>query len=184
LVHGGTSGIGTTAIQLARAFGATVYASAGSAQKCRFCESLGCDAAFNYREEDFVERIKTLTEGRGVDVSLDMIGGDYLPRNLKCLALEGRLVQIALQHGPKSEMNLLPIMLNRLTVTGSTLRPRTVEQKQVIAQSLVEHVWPLIEAGKVRPVMDSNFPLERASEAHVLMERGTHTGKIVLVNSV
>jgi NADPH2:quinone reductase len=117
-------------------------------------------------------------------VILDMIGGDYLPRNLKCLALEGRLVQIALQHGPKSEMNLLPIMLNRLTVTGSTLRPRTVEQKQVIAQSLVEHVWPLIEAGKVRPVMDSNFPLERASEAHVLMERGTHTGKIVLVNSV
>jgi NADPH2:quinone reductase len=143
---------------------------------------LGCDAAFNYREEDFVERIKTLTEGRGVDVILDMIGGDYLPRNLKCLALEGRLVQIALQHGPKSEMNLLPIMLNRLTVTGSTLRPRTVEQKQVIAQSLAEHVWPLIEAGKVRPVMDSNFPLERASEAHILMERGTHTGKIVLVN--
>jgi NADPH2:quinone reductase len=182
LVHGGTSGIGTTAIQLARAFGATVYASAGSAQKCRFCESLGCEAALNYREEDFVERIKTLTEGRGVDVILDMIGGDYLPRNLKCLALEGRLVQIALQHGPKSEMNLLPIMLNRLTVTGSTLRPRTVEQKQVIAQSLAEHVWPLIEAGKVRPVMDSNFPLERASEAHILMERGTHTGKIVLVN--
>lgn len=182
LVHGGASGIGTTAIQLARAFGATVYATAGSAAKCEFCESLGCEAAINYRDEDFVERIKVLTARRGVDVILDMIGGDYLPRNLKCLALEGRLVQIALQHGPKSEINLVPLMLNRLTVTGSTLRPRSVEQKQVIAESLLERVWPLINAGQVRPIMDSDFPLSCASAAHELMERGTHTGKIVLVN--
>ena len=180
LVHGGSSGIGTTAVQLAAAFGAKAYATAGSDEKCRFCEQLGATAAINYREADFVARIEELTGGSGVDLILDMIGGDYLPRNLKCLATEGRLVQIALQHGPKVEMNLLPIMLNRLTVTGSTLRPRTVEQKAEIAASLRERVWPLLEAGTVRPIIHETFELERADAAHRLMESSQHIGKIML----
>ncbi|MDX1512454.1 MAG: NAD(P)H-quinone oxidoreductase [Gammaproteobacteria bacterium] len=180
LVHGGTSGIGTTAIQLARAFGATVFATAGSAEKCRACEELGADAAINYREEDFVERIGELTEGRGVDLILDMVAGDYLPRNLKCLATDGRLVQIALQKGPKVEMNLLPVMLNRLTITGSTLRPRSVSEKAGIAASLRKRVWPLLSQGKVAPVIHETFPLARAADAHALMESSRHIGKILL----
>ena len=180
LVHGGTSGIGTTAIQLAVAFGAEAYATAGSDAKCRFCEELGCTTAFNYRDVDFVEAIKTATEGTGLDLILDMVGGDYLPRNLKCLATEGRLVQIALQRGPKTEMNLLPIMLNRLTVTGSTLRPRTVAQKQSIAEALRAQVWPLIESGQVKPVMEKTYPLDEADGAHTHMDQGTHIGKVVL----
>ncbi len=182
LVHGGTSGIGTTAIQLAKAFGATVYATAGTAEKCEACLKLGADAAINYREEDFVERIDSLTDGKGVDLILDMVAGDYLPRNLKCLAVEGRLVQIALQKGPKVEMNLLPIMLKRLTVTGSTLRPRSVAQKAEIAASLKDKVWPLLEQGKVKPVIHATFPLEKAAEAHALMESSRHIGKILLTN--
>ncbi len=180
LVHGGSSGIGTTAIQLGKAFGAKVYVTAGSAEKCQACRELGAEAAINYRDEDFVERILELTNKRGVDLIVDMIGGDYLPRNLKCLAVEGRIVQIALQRGPKVEMNLLPIMLKRLTLTGSTLRPRTVAQKAMIAHSLREKVWPLLESGQVRPVIHATFPLAQASDAHRLMESSQHIGKIVL----
>ncbi len=181
LVHGGSSGIGTTAIQLARAFGATVYVTAGSKAKCDACLSLGADAAIRYRDEDFVERIGALTGGRGVDVVLDMVAGDYVPRNLKCLATEGRLVIIAVQRGPKvGGLNVLPVMLKRLTVTGSTLRPRTVEQKAVIARALEAQVWPLIEAGKVKPIVHSRFALADAADAHRLMESGEHVGKIVL----
>lgn len=181
LVHGGSSGIGTTAIQLAKSFGATVYATAGSEEKCSACVKLGADAAINYRQEDFVERIDALTDGKGVNLILDIVAGDYLPRNLKCLSIDGRLVQIALQNGPKVEVNLLPVMLKRLTITGSTLRPRSVEQKAEIANSLREKVWPLLAAGKVRPVIHKTFPLARACDAHTLMESSRHIGKILLV---
>ena len=181
LVHGGSSGIGTTAIQLAKAFGATVYVTAGSKSKCDACLALGADAAINYRDEDFVERVGALTGGHGVDVVLDMVAGDYLARNLKCLAVEGRLVIIAVQHGPKVEqLNVLPIMLRHLTVTGSTLRPRSVEQKAVIAHALHANVWPLLAAGTVRPVVHARFPLADAAGAHRLMESSEHVGKIVL----
>ena len=181
LVHGGSSGIGTTAVQLARAFGATVYVTAGSKAKCDACLALGADAAVRYRDEDFVERIGALTGGRGVDVVLDMVAGDYFARNLKCLAVEGRLVIIAVQRGPKiGELDVLPIMLERLTVTGSTLRPRSVEQKAAIARALEAKVWPLLEAGKVKPIVHSRFPLSDAAGAHRLMESGEHIGKIVL----
>ena len=182
LVHGGSSGIGTTAIQLASAFGARVLATAGSNEKCRACEALGAELTINYKEEDFVERAKAFTDGAGVELILDMVGGDYLPRNLETLAPEGRLVQIALLRGPKAQMNLLPIMLKRLTVTGSTLRPRSVAVKASIADALRARVWPLLEAGKVRPVIHSTFPLAEASEAHRLMETSQHIGKIVLEN--
>ena len=180
LVHGGTSGIGTTAIQLARAFGASVYATAGSEEKCAACRSLGADKAFNYREQDFVPRVLEATAGAGVDVILDMVGGDYLARNLKCLAPGGRLVQIALLRGAKTEINLASIMMRRLTLTGSTLRPRSVAEKATIAAALRERVWPLLAGGGVRPVMHATFPLEEAAEAHRLMESGAHIGKIVL----
>ena len=181
LLHGGSSGIGTTAIQLARAFGATVYVTAGSKAKCDACLALGADAAIDYREEDFVERVRALTGKRGVDVVLDMVAGDYLARNLKCLATEGRLVIIAVQRGPKVEqLNVLPIMLNRLTVTGSTLRPRTVEQKADIARALHERVWPLLAAGTIRPIVHARFPLADAAGAHRLMESSEHIGKIIL----
>ena len=181
LAHGGSSGIGTTAIQLAKAFGATVYVTAGSREKCDRCIALGADAAINYRDEDFVERIGALTGKRGVDVVLDMVAGDYLAKNLKCLATDGRLVIIAVQHGPRVEsFNVLPIMLKRLTVTGSTLRPRSVEQKAVIARSLESRVWPLIEAGRIEPIVHSGFPLADAAAAHRLMESSEHIGKIVL----
>lgn len=180
LVHGGTSGIGTVAIQLAKARGATVYATAGSDAKCARCVELGAAAAINYRDADFVEAIAELTDKNGVDVILDMVGGDYLPRNLKCLAVEGRLVQIALQRGPKTEMSLLPIMMRRLTVTGSTLRPRTVAQKASIADALRTQVWPLLANGAVAPIIHSEFELDDAAGAHALMETSTHVGKIML----
>ena len=180
LVHGGSSGIGTTAIQLAVSLGGRVYVTAGNDEKCRACEQLGAEAAINYRNADFVSEIDELTDGRGVDVILDMVGGDYLPRNLRCLAVEGRLVQIALQHGPKAQMNLLPIMLNRLTVTGSTLRPRSVEQKALIAEALREQVWPFLETKRIRSVVHRSFSFERAPDAHRMMEESTHIGKLVL----
>jgi putative PIG3 family NAD(P)H quinone oxidoreductase len=180
LVHGGSSGIGTTAIQLIRTAGARVVVTAGSAGKCRACLDLGAQAAINYKDSDFVEEISTLTNQRGVELILDMVGGDYFPRNLECLAVEGRLVQIALQHGPKSEVNLLKIMLNRLTVTGSTLRPRGVPEKSAIAAALKREVWPWIEDGRVKPVIYQRFPLDKARDAHRLMDGHEHIGKIVL----
>ncbi len=181
LVHGGSSGIGTTAIQLARAMGARVFATAGSAEKCEACQKLGAERAINYREEDFVELVKQATDGKGVDVILDMVGGGYVARNLDALAPDGRLVYIAFLGGSKVEVNLLPMMLKRLTITGSTLRPRPVAFKAAIAQSLEQKVWPLIEAGDLRPVMYKTFALSAASEAHRLMESGAHIGKIALV---
>lgn len=180
LIHGGSSGIGTTAIQLAKHFGARVFVTAGSADKCRACEALGADHAINYREADFVQTVKELTDGAGVDLILDMVGGDYMPRNVEALAVEGRLVQIAFLRSPKMEFNFLPMMLKRLTLTGSTLRPRTVAQKAVIAEELRSRVWPLLNDGKVKPVMDSTYPLADAAGAHVRMESSGHIGKIVL----
>ncbi len=177
LVHGGSSGIGTTAIQLAHAFGARVFATAGSAEKCAVCERLGAERAINYREEDFVEVLRA--EG-GADLILDMVGGDYLPRNVKALADDGRLVQIAFLQGPKVELNFAQVMMRRLTITGSTLRPQSDLAKVRIAEGLRAHVWPLIEAGRVTPVMDSEFPLAEASAAHARMESSAHIGKIVL----
>jgi putative PIG3 family NAD(P)H quinone oxidoreductase len=180
LVHGGSSGIGTTAIQLAKQFGARVFVTAGSDEKCQACIDLGADAAINYKSEDFVERIKALTDGQGVNLILDIVGGDYLPRNLKCLAVDGRLVQIALQHGPKVEMNLLPVMLKRLTITGSTLRPRSIEEKSQIADALRDQVWPLLDRAAVRPLIHATFALGEAAAAHRMMELSQHIGKIVL----
>lgn len=180
LVHGGSSGIGTAAIQLAKAFGASVYVTAGSKEKCQFCRDLGADAAIDYRQEDFVEAILHLTANRGVDVILDIIGGDYLPRNVKCLAADGRLLQIALQQGVKGELNLLPVMLKRLTLTGSTLRPRDDAFKAAIARQLYAKVWPLLAAGTIKPVIHSTFTLNDAALAHELMESGQHIGKIIL----
>ena len=180
LVHGGTSGIGTTAIQLANAFGAKVCATAGSDEKCDACVELGADLAINYREDDFVEKVKTWTNGQGVDVILDIVAGDYLAKNIKSLAVEGRLVIIATQGGLKSEINALPIMMKRLTVTGSTLRPRTVEQKSEIAQELREHAWPLLDNGSIKPVIDSVYPMHQVSDAHRRLDSGTHIGKILL----
>jgi len=180
LVHGGSSGIGTTAIQLANAFGATVFATAGTKEKCDFCLELGAQFAINYREEDFAERIVALTDGAGVDVILDMVGGDYLSRNLKSLNDSGRLVQIAIQHGAKSELNLWSVMSKRLTITGSTLRPRSVAEKAAIAEALKTRVWPLLNAGSIKPVIHATFPLEQAAKAHALMESSAHLGKIIL----
>ena len=180
LVHGGSSGIGTTAIQLARAFGARVFTTAGSAEKCEACRALGAELAINYREQDFVEAVKGATEGRGVDLILDMVGGDYVARNIASLAPDGRLVYIAFLSGPKVELNLLPVMLKRLSITGSTLRARSVAFKGAIAEQLREKVWPLIEAGRVKPVLFKSFPLAEAAEAHRLMESSGHIGKIVL----
>ncbi|MFA6187626.1 MAG: NAD(P)H-quinone oxidoreductase [Phycisphaerae bacterium] len=180
LVHGGASGIGTTAIQLAKAFNAKVIVTAGSKAKCEFCLLLGADAAINYKEQDFVEEIKRLTDNQGVDVILDMIGGDYFPRNLKCMSDDARLVQIAIQSGPKAEINLLPVMLKRLTITGSTLRARDDAFKAGIAGKLLEKVWPLLESGKIKPVIHSTFALTDAAKAHQLMESSQHIGKIIL----
>jgi putative PIG3 family NAD(P)H quinone oxidoreductase len=180
LVHGGASGIGTAAIQLARAFGARVLATAGSPEKCAACARLGAERAIDYRREDFVTAVREATGGRGVDVILDMVGGDYTPRNLACLAVEGRLVQIAVQKGARVEVDLLAIMQKRLTVTGSTLRPRPVEEKAAIARALRERVWPLLESGRVRPVIYETFPLARAADAHRALESGQHIGKVVL----
>jgi NADPH:quinone reductase len=180
LVHGGSSGIGTTAIQLAHAFGARVFATAGDAEKCAACRRLGADVAIDYRREDFVDVVSKATDGRGVDVILDMVGGDYIARNLKILALEGRLVQIAFLKGSSAELNLLHLMLKRQTLTGSTLRPRTVAEKGSIARALHANVWPLLESGRVAPVIHATFPLARAADAHRLMESSAHIGKIVL----
>jgi NADPH2:quinone reductase len=177
LVHGGSSGIGTTAIQLAHHFGARVFATAGSAGKCAACEGLGAERAINYREEDFVEILKA--EG-GADLILDMVGGDYLPRNVKALADDGRLVQIAFLQGPKVALNFAQVMVRRLTITGATLRPQSDAAKADIAAELARHVWPLYAAGRVRPVMDETFPLEEAAAAHARMEASAHIGKIVL----
>ena len=181
LVHGGSSGIGTTAIQLAHGFGARVIATAGSDEKCEACRKLGADIAVNYRTEDFAAKVMEATEGKGADVILDMVGGDYIPKNLSCLAVEGRLVQIAFLKGSKAEINLAPIMMKRQTLTGSTLRPRSVAQKGEIAHSLREKVWPLLESGKIAPVIFKTFPLAQAADAHRLMESSAHVGKIVLL---
>ncbi|MCR9275356.1 MULTISPECIES: NAD(P)H-quinone oxidoreductase [Mameliella] len=177
LVHGGSSGIGTTAIQLAHHFGARVFATAGSDAKCKACTDLGADRAINYRDEDFVSVMK---EEGGANLILDMVGGDYLPRNVKSLAEDGRLVQIAFLQGPKVELNFALVMVRRLTITGSTLRPQSDLAKARIAESLREKVWPLLDAGKVAPVMDSEFPMDQAAEAHARMESSGHIGKIVL----
>jgi putative PIG3 family NAD(P)H quinone oxidoreductase len=180
LVHGGSSGIGTTAIQLAKAFGARVFTTAGGAEKCAACKRLGAEIAVDYRAEDFVEIIAKATDGRGVDVILDMVGGEYVRRNLKVLALEGRLVQIAFLKGSNVEINLLPLMVKRQTLTGSTLRPRSVAEKGAIAAALREKVWPLLDSGRVAPVIHATFPLAKAADAHRLMESSAHIGKIVL----
>jgi NADPH2:quinone reductase len=177
MVHGGSSGIGTTAIQLAHVFGARVFATAGSAEKCAACTALGAEAAINYREEDFVEVMRA---AGGANLILDMVGGDYIPRNIKALADDGRLVQIAFLQGPKVEVNFAQLMTRRLTMTGSTLRPQSDLAKARIAQDLRRAVWPLLAAGRVAPVMDQEFPLEEAASAHARMESSGHIGKIVL----
>jgi putative PIG3 family NAD(P)H quinone oxidoreductase len=179
LIHGGSSGIGTTAIQLARAFGAEVFATAGSDAKCAACERLGA-TAINYRTQDFVAAVREATSDRGVDVVLDIIGGDYVQRNIDCLAMHGRLVQIGLMGSAKAEVNLTPIMHKRLTITGSTLRTRTVEEKGAIARELELKVWPLIAGRLVAPVVDRSLPLASAAEAHRLLEAGDIVGKVVL----
>lgn len=181
LVHGGSSGIGTMAIMLASVLGARVFATAGSDAKCRECERLGADGAINYREQDFVGAVRDLTDGRGVDVILDMVGGSYIPRNVKALADDGRLVQIAFLQGPRVELNFSQLMIRRLTITGSTLRPQSEMAKAKIAGELERAVWPLLSSGRVAPVMDSEFPLTEAAAAHRRMESSEHVGKIILV---
>lgn len=180
LVHGGSSGIGTTAIQLARARESRVIATAGTADKCAACERLGAERAIDYRREDFVAVVREVTNGRGADVILDMVGGDYFARNVDALAVEGRLVEIATLQGAKAELNIQTIMQRRLSITGSTLRARSVDDKGAIARAVHQHVWPLLESGAVRPVIHATFPLRDATEAHRLMESSAHIGKIVL----
>jgi len=180
LVQGGSSGIGVAAIQMAAAMGNRVFATAGSDEKCAACVKLGAERAINYRTQDFVAELKAATGGKGVNVILDMVGGDYFPRELKCLADDGRLVFIAFLRGPKTELDINEVMRRRLTISGSTLRPRPVEVKGAIARSLRERVWPLIEAGRIKPVIYKTFPLAEAREAHTLMESSQHIGKIVL----
>jgi NADPH:quinone reductase len=181
LIHGGSSGIGYTAIQIAKQFGATVFATVGNEQKARFCLGLGADHVINYRTQDFVAEIKRVTAGRGVDVVLDMVGGPYIENNISLLTFEGRLVQIAfLQGSAVSDFDFMPIMLRRLTVTGSTLRPQSVEEKANIAHALRERVWPMLESGQIKIVIHKIFPLSEVAEAHRLMERSEHAGKIVL----
>jgi putative PIG3 family NAD(P)H quinone oxidoreductase len=180
LVHGGSSGIGTTAIQLAHLFGARVITTVGSADKAEACRKLGADLAINYRETDFVEAVTRFTDKKGVDLILDMVGGDYINRNLACLAVDGRLVQIAFLQGAKAEINLAAVMMKRQTITGSTLRPRSVAQKGEIAAALKQHVLPLFETGKAKPVIHKTLKLAEAAEAHRLMESSAHIGKIVL----
>jgi putative PIG3 family NAD(P)H quinone oxidoreductase len=181
LVHGGASGIGTTAIQMAHAFGARVFATAGSEAKCEACEKLGAQRAINYRHADFVAELMKATAGRGIDVILDMVGAEYFQRNLELLAFDGRLLQIAVLTGAKAEINLMRVLRQRLTVTGSTLRSRTAQEKGIIARALERAVWPLVEAGKVLPVIHAVFPLTEAAEAHRVLEAGGHIGKLVLV---
>ena len=184
LIHGGSSGIGTTAIQLARSFGARVLTTAGSDEKCSACRSLGADVAINYRTTDFVTAVRDATAGRGVDVVLDMVGGEYLQRNLDCLAMDGRLVQIGLLGGAKSQLNMGLVLQRRLWITGSTLRARTIPEKAAIAGAVREHVWPLVEAGSVRVLIHATFPLRQAAEAHRVMESSAHIGKLVLTVAV
>jgi len=181
LIHGGSSGIGTTAIQLARAFGARVFATAGSADKCAACERLGAERCINYRDADFMAAVREQTAGRGVDVVLDMVGGPYFPRNVEVLATEGRLVEIATLQGAKAELNIQTIMQRRLTITGSTLRARPIADKGAIAEAVHRHVWPLLESGAVKPILYATFPLRDASEAHRVMESSAHIGKLVLI---
>ena len=180
LVHGGTSGIGTMAIALAKLFGLRILVTCGSDEKCARAEALGADGAINYREQDFAEAVKDFTGGCGVDIVLDMVGGDYFSRNLACLVDDGRHVSIAVQRGAQADLNLFDVMRRRLTITGSTLRPRSVEFKSLVAQELLAAVWPHVEAGDLKPVIDTTFPLAEAAEAHRRMEAGEHVGKIVL----
>lgn len=180
LVHGGSSGIGTTAIQLCRAFGNEIFVTAGSDKKCRACEDIGATKAINYNDEDFVERVMALTNNRGVDIILDMVAGEYLQRNLQCLADDGRLVIIAFLGGVKTELNMTDILRRRLTVTGSTLRPRSMSFKANIAESLYQKVWPLLEKKVIKPIIFASFSLEEAARAHQLMESSQHIGKIIL----
>ncbi len=180
LVQGGSSGIGVTAIQIAQALGHRVFATAGSDDKCRACEALGAERAINYRSADFVAEVRALSGGRGVDVILDMVGGDYVPREISCLADDGRLVLIGLLGGAQAQVPLAQLLLRRLTLTGSTLRPRSVQYKASLAQALRTRVWPLIDAGRIRPVIHASFPLAQAADAHRLMESSRHIGKIVL----
>jgi NADPH2:quinone reductase len=180
LVQGGTSGIGVTAIQLAAALGHRVFATAGSDDKCRACEELGAERGINYREEDFAAVVKSLTNGKGVDVVLDMVAGEYVAREIDCLADDGRIALIALLGGAKAHVDLGQVLRRRLTISGSTLRPRPVAFKAAIAQNLRERVWPLIEQGRIKPVIYKVFPLPEAAAAHALMESSTHVGKIVL----
>ncbi len=180
LVQGGASGIGTTAIQIAAARGHRVFVTAGTDDKCRACEALGAERGINYRTEDFVEIVRAATDGRGVDVILDMVGGDYVPREIKALAVDGRLSLIAFLGGTRTTLDLAEVLYKRLTLTASTLRPRSVEYKAAIARALEREVWPLIAAGRVRPVIHRTFPLAQAAQAHTLLESSTHTGKIVL----
>lgn len=180
LVHGGTSGIGTMAIALGGLFGLTMIVTCGTDSKCSRAEELGAEAAINYRTKDFVEEVRRLTGGRGVQVVLDMVGGDYLPRNLACLADDGRHVSIAFQRGAKAELSIPEVMRRRLMLTGSTLRPRSVEFKTMVADEIVRTVWPYVEGGRLRPVVDTTFPLADSAAAHARMESGDHVGKIVL----
>jgi putative PIG3 family NAD(P)H quinone oxidoreductase len=180
LVHGGTSGIGSMAIQVAGARGAHVLATAGTAEKCAACVALGADQAFNYRETDFVQATLDATGGRGVDVVLDIVGGDYMQRNLEVLALDGRLVLVGQLRGPKSQINTTPVFRKRLTITASTLRARSVAEKGALAQDVRAHIWPLLESGQVRIPIHATFPLRAAAEAHRMMESSSHIGKIVL----
>ncbi len=180
LVHGGSSGIGTTAIMLAHAFGSPVYATAGTAEKCEACVKLGAKRAINYKEEDFLEVIQAETDGRGVDVILDMVGGGYIEKNLQALAMEGRVVNVAFLEGAKAEINFGIVMMKRLTITGSTLRTRPVADKKVISDALLEKVWPLMNKGEIRPVIDSTYPLAKAGEAQARMATSVHIGKIIL----
>lgn len=180
LVHGGSSGIGTTAIQLARAFGAKVFATAGNAEKCAACRELGADLAINYKQDDFVSACKAATDNNGVDVILDMVAGDYISRNIELAAVDGRIVLIAGLHGYNAEINFLPVILKRLSITGSGLRMRSVSFKADLAVKLKQYVWPLIESGKVKPVIQQTLPLQQAAEAHRIMEASQHIGKLVL----
>ena len=180
LVHGGTSGIGTTAIQLAHAIGASVYTTAGTDEKCAACLRLGAKAAINYRRQDFVQEIRALTDGKGVHLVLDIIGGDYTARNIECLAPHGRLVQIAVQQSPEARINLAKIMQKRLVLTGSTMRPRSVSDKSQIARELEQNVWPMLESGRVKVIVDRVFPFAEVAEAHRYLESGEHIGKVIL----
>ena len=180
MIHGGSSGIGTTAIQIASQMGARVITTAGSADKCQACADLGAERTVNYREEDFVEAAREFGDGKGVDVILDMVGGDYIAKNIKSLAPDGRLVQIAFLQGSKVDINFMSVMLKRLTFTGSTLRPQSIERKGEIAAALIENVWPLISSGKIKPVIYKTFALNQVAEGHALMESSQHIGKIML----